>query len=165
MQLLPERRQHLRIITLKNAAWLLGGLIALFVAFSTWNELRPRDPARERLYERGSAGTTPVPKPRQAEVIEERPIDDRTSTFGGSAYPLTPAPPLPPLPPPAAPVATTGERARRLTLKQARQRGERIVITGGAEGVSVGAKPAPATTTEPEVPPDPPVSPDSPPAL
>lgn len=56
MHLLPERRQHLRILTLKNAGWVVLGSILLFLAYSAWNELRPRDSSREQLYERGTAG-------------------------------------------------------------------------------------------------------------
>lgn len=150
MRLFPERRQHLRIVTLKNAAWLLGALIVFFLAYSTWNELRPRDPSRERLYERSSAGTTPAAAPAPAEAIEEPPIADETFTIRGGANPLVPPPPPPP--PPAA--VATAERPRRSTLKEARQRGERVVITGGAQGVRVEATPAPATTTQPAIPPD-----------
>lgn len=151
MQLIPERRQHVRIVTLKNAAWLLGGLIVLFLAFSAWNELRPGDPSRERLSQRGSGGTPPAAAPRPAKAIAEQPVADQTFTVGGGADPLVPPPPPPPSP---AAVPTTAERPRRVTLKEARQRGERIVITGGAEGVRVEATPAPATMTDTTVPPD-----------
>jgi hypothetical protein len=148
MRLLPKRRQHLRIMTLKNAAWLLAGLIVLFLVFSTWNELGPGDPSRERLYQRGSDGTPPRAAPAPAKAIEERPITDQTSTVRGGANSLAPPPPLPPSEPAVAPA----ESPRRLTLKEARRRRERIVITGGAEGVRVEA--TPATKTEPAVPPD-----------
>jgi hypothetical protein len=48
MRLFPERRQSLRILTLKNAAWLLGILLALFIAYSIYNELRPAQRLGER---------------------------------------------------------------------------------------------------------------------
>ena len=67
MRLLPERRQHLRIVTLKNAMWLFVALSVLFIAFSAWNELRPPDPSRESLSERGSVGATPAPDSKPAE--------------------------------------------------------------------------------------------------
>ena len=145
MRLLPERRQHLRIVTLKNAAWLLGGLIVLFIALSVWNELRPGDPTRGVLY-RGSDGATPAPSPRPATTSDEPPITDRTFAVRDGGYPLAPQPPPPP------PVVAA-ERPRPGTLKQARERGDRIVITGGPEGVRTEAKPGPATATE-TVPPD-----------
>jgi len=50
----PERRQSTRFLTLKNAAWFFGGLFALFIAYSSYNELSPRNESRERLYEWGS---------------------------------------------------------------------------------------------------------------
>ena len=140
MRLLPERRQHVRIVTLKNAAWLLGGSIVLFLAISAWNELRPRDPSRQRLYERGSAATTPAAAPSPAETIEE-PITEQTFTVRGGANPLAPQPSS--SSPPSAPVVATAERPRHVTLKEALRRGERVVVTGGAEGVRVEATPAP----------------------
>lgn len=154
VRLLPERRQHLRIVTLKNAAWLLGGLIVLFLAVSAWNELRPADASRERLYERGSGATTPATTtpaaPAAPDTIEERPIADHTYSVRGRESGLA-APP--PSPPPAAAVAAT-ERPSHVTFEEARQRGERIVITGGAEGMRVEARPASAIPTETAVPPD-----------
>ena len=42
-------------------------LVALFIAFSAWNELRPPDPSRESLSERGSVGATPAPDSKPAE--------------------------------------------------------------------------------------------------
>lgn len=150
MRLLPERRRHWRIVTLKNAAWLLGGLIVLFLALSAWNEVRPRDPSRERLYQRGTGGTLPAPPTRPAEVVEEQPIADRTSAVRRDSGLLAPPRASAPSPVPVA----TSERPRRMTLKEARRRGQRVVITGGAEGLRVEAAPAPATTTETTVPPD-----------
>ena len=150
MRLLPERRQHVRIVTLKNAAWLLGGLIVLFLVVSLWNELRPADPSRERLYERGSAVTTRRAEPAVPNAIEELPIADHTFTVGGGE--TRPAPP-PPSPPPT-PAVATAERPRHMTFQEARQRGERIVITGGAEGVHIEARPVPAITTDTALPPD-----------
>ncbi|HEV7239359.1 MAG TPA: hypothetical protein VGQ36_08975 [Thermoanaerobaculia bacterium] len=138
----PERRHSTRFLTLKNAAWIFGGLLALFIAYSAYNEMRPRNASRGRLYERGSAGsvTTTVRKP--AEVIEE----GRRSSHDGFATPslAEPARPLPRyVPPPEQPIST---------LKTTRQRGGRTVITGDADGLRVDVRPA--TTTETAPPPE-----------
>lgn len=150
MRLLSERRQHLRIVTLKNAAWLLGGLVVFFIAFSAWNELRPADPSRERLYERGGTPTTRSAARAATNVIEEHPITDHTFSVRGGEKRLTPPPPSPT----SAAAVAPAERPRQITFKEARQRGERIVIAGGAEGVRVNARAAPASPTEIAVPPD-----------
>ena len=155
MRLLPERRRRWRVMTLKNAAWLAGGLVALFLAVSLWNEFRPRNPSRERLYERrSSAGAAPPSEaPRPAAVnVEEAPVTDETFAVRRNSGLLAPAPAPAPAPPPAA--VTTSEAAPRTTLKQARQRGERIVVTGGAEGLRVESAPAPATSTDNHEPPE-----------
>ncbi len=150
MLALPERRRRLRLVTLKNAAWIFAGLLAIFIAVSTFNELRPHDASREQLYQRGSAAA-PAPAEREpATAVQQRPIVDETSIARRNAHTLTRSLPEPT---PAAPVAAA-ERPRRLTLKEARERGERIVVTGGAEGVRVQATPEPAPKTEITVPPD-----------
>jgi len=152
MRVLPERRRHWRIVTLKNAAWLLCGLIVLFIAVSAWNEIRPGDPSRERLYQRGSGETPPAARPRPAEVVEEPPVVDQTFSVRRASDHL--APPPAPAPAPSPVSIATPERPRRTTLKEARQGGRRIVITGGAEGLRVKTTPAPATATGTAVPPD-----------
>jgi hypothetical protein len=151
MRLFPERRRHWRIVTLKNAVWLLGGLIVLFLAVSAWNELRPGDPSRERLYERGGAGTPAAARPEPAEVDGEPLVEDETFAAGRDSGVLAPQPAAPP---PAPVSVATPERPRPTTLKQARQRGQRIVITAGPDGLRVDAAAATTTTTETAVPPN-----------
>jgi hypothetical protein len=151
MRLLPERRRRLRIVTLKNAAWLLGALIVLFIAVSTWNELRPGDPAGG-LLSRDTADTTPGTPPRPSATIDEPSIADRTfAVRGGGVDQLAPqaSSSTPP-----TPVAAAEPPRRDSTLKEARERGERIVVTGGPEGVRADAKPVPAIATETAIPPD-----------
>jgi hypothetical protein len=152
MRLLPERRRHWRVVTLKNAAWLLGGLIVLFIAVSAWNEIRPGAPSGERLYERGSGDTPPAARPRPAAVVEEPPVVDQTFSVRRASDHLAPPPASAPVPSPVS--IATPERARRTTLKKARQAGQRIVITGGAEGLDFKTTPAPPTATGTAVPPD-----------
>jgi hypothetical protein len=150
MRLLPERRRHWRIVTLKNAAWLAGGLIVLFLALSAWNEVRPRSASRERLYQRGSSSGTPPPaRPRPADVVEETPVTDETyAAHRQSGGLLAP----PPVSTPAPATVATSKAHQRPTLAEARQRGQRIVVTGGEEGVRVDT--APATATQTAIPPD-----------
>jgi hypothetical protein len=141
MRLLPERRRYWRIVTLKNAVWVLAALIVLFVVVSAWNELRPENPDRERLYQRGTGSPPPATRPLPANVDEDPPVADQTSTIRGRSNHLEPVAAEP------APVrAAIPAPPRRTTLKEARQRGERIVITEGAEGVRVQTTPATATT-------------------
>jgi hypothetical protein len=135
----PERRHSTRLLTLKNAAWIFGGLLALFIAYSSYNEMRPRNASRGRLYERGSAGpeTTPVRKP--AEVIEE----GRRSSHDGFAIPslAEPVRQMPRyVPPPEQPIPT---------LRTTRQRGGRTVVTGDADGLRVDVQPATTETAPP----------------
>ena len=148
MRLLPERRRHWRLVTLRNAAWLLGGLIVLFIAVSAWNELRPPDRSGERLYQRGSGDTPPAAPPRAEKVVEDQPVSDQTFTLRGASGELA----LAPAPAPA-PSAAPAERPRRTTLKEAKERGQRIVITSDADGVRVDVTPASATTTQTAAPP------------
>src|SRR5687767_11225884 len=73
----PERRQSLRVVTLKNAAWVAVALFAFFLVYSTYNELRSVDPSRERLYERGRVTTTTTTA-KPAEVVGETPAPSVT---------------------------------------------------------------------------------------
>lgn len=138
MRLLPERRRRVRILTLKNAAWAAGGLIVLFAAFSAWNELRPTDSSRDRLYQRGSDALPAKTERAPAQTVEEVPVSDQTFTVRNGAHPLAPPPP----PPTAAAPVASAEPTRRVTLTESRRRGQRVTISGGAEGVSVETTPA-----------------------
>ncbi len=139
---LPERRQRLRFLTLKNAAWFFGALFLLFIAYSLYNELRPRDASREQLSERGREGASSNRKP--STVIEEQPISDETLA---NSRLIERAPPPPSAAPPPIP---TSARRPIPTLKEAKQSGERISITDGADGLRVEV----TTTTESSAPPD-----------
>ena len=74
-RLQPERRSGIRIITLKNAAWLALSLTVLFLLFSAYMERRARDGSRYgRLYDRRIERTTRPAAPRaQPEVVVEAP--------------------------------------------------------------------------------------------
>lgn len=140
----PERRQRVRVITLKNVAWLSGALFLLFLAYSLYNELRPRNASQERLYERRGADAAPKRKPSAA--IEAHPVSDET--FAVPQFVERPAPPAPStIAPPSIPAA---RRRPPPTLKEAARSGKRISVSGGAEGVRVEV----TATTERAAPPD-----------
>ena len=141
---LPDRRQSLRVVTLKNAAWLFGGLLAAFLIFSAYNELVSGSATRERLSERGRAAQpAAAAKPT---VVEEGAVTDETYANRGLARgsrtvsPITSVAPAaaPPAPPPPAP------RKKLRTLKETRESGGKTVISGDADGLQVEQ---PATTT------------------
>lgn len=158
----PERRQSTRIVTLKNAAWVFGVILALLVVVSAWNERRYRSPeARGRLQRSREAPAAPVARPM--EVVEE-PVSSDSATprpvYLRDGRPLeldTPAP-TPPAQTPYRPSVAAPEPKAGPTLKETKKRGGRTVITGGADGVRVDVEPA--TTTRPELtttqPPNPP---------
>jgi hypothetical protein len=62
-RLQPERRSGVRIVTLKNAAWLALSVVVLFVAYSSYMEHRSRGTSDYgRLYDsRIDATTAPPP--------------------------------------------------------------------------------------------------------
>lgn len=138
---MPERRQRVRIVALKNAVWVVCGLIACFLVFSAWNELRPQNPERERLYERGSEPRAPAASRELPHSGDERPVSDQTFAPGDGANAMTAAPA--PEDRPLTAVSPAPSRPRRLTLKEAARRGQKITIVEGAKGVSVEITPPP----------------------
>ncbi len=126
---LPERRHGTRILTLKNTVWVLAGLLAFFVLFSAYNEHKPRNASRESLSQRRDGGP-PAAAARKPAAALDSPVSEEETV-------IEPDPPPPP--PPVVPARTP---ARTPTLKETRQRGGRVVITGGAEGVQVEVRPA-----------------------
>jgi len=127
----------MRFLTLKNAAWVLGGLFVLFIAYSAYNELRPGNKSRARLSEQGSTAPVTAPVQKPVEVIEEGRQSSREFAEPERRLPVYVPPPEKPIP----------------TLKETRQRGGRTVITGGAEGLRVEERPR-TTTTETAPPPE-----------
>src|SRR5687768_8566071 len=106
----PERRQSTRFLTLKNAAWVFGGLFVLFIVYSTYNELSSRNTSREGLSERDRAALPATPVRKPAEVIEEGPRSSRE----GFATPNLAEPDrrLPPYVPPPEPSISTLKETR-----------------------------------------------------
>ena len=144
-RLQPERRSGVRIITLKNAGWLALSLTVLFLIFSAYMERRSRGTSHYgRLYDRRIDATPPAAPPAPPEVVVEAPsqpvvrrdvLQDRQDD---DSHGLTPS----------AATATTAAPAVRQPVRL-RRSGERIVISGGTEGVRVDVHPATATAPPP----------------
>ena len=141
----PERRSGFRIITLKNAGWLALALTVLFLLFSAYMERRSRGTSNYgRLYDRRIEDTRPAAPQAKPEVVTEapeQPVERRDVLLNKQeeepAATVTPA--VPAAPPERKPI-------------RPRRGDERVVITGGSDGVRVDIQPAPpppATSTEP----------------
>lgn len=141
----PERRSGIRILTLKNAGWLALSLTVLFLIFSAYMERRSRgESSYGRLFDQRIEATRPASPPAQPEVVVEAPerqavrhdvLQDRRDE---DANGLTTS----------AETATAAAPAARPNARR-RRAGERVVISGGAEGVRVDVQPAPPTATAP----------------
>lgn len=71
-----DRRKRKRILTLKNFAIVSGVMLLVFVAISTYSEMRSIPSADfGRLFGRQ---LPPPPPPKPMEVIEEAPVTDHT---------------------------------------------------------------------------------------
>ena len=75
-----DRRQHRRILTLKNFRNALFVLIALFAGITIYANLRDRHPRADfgRLYG-GRVEAPPPPVTKPPEVVQEEPIRDETA--------------------------------------------------------------------------------------
>jgi hypothetical protein len=147
-RLQPERRSGIRILTLKNAGWLALSLTVLFVLFSMYMERRSRGASNYgRLYDRRIDVTRPAAPPVQREIVTETPerpaapvvrrdvlLDRREEASPDLA--------------PSAETATTAAPAARQPVRLRRE-GDRVVISGGSEGVRVDVQPVPPTATAP----------------
>ncbi|HEX6096646.1 MAG TPA: hypothetical protein VF432_10005 [Thermoanaerobaculia bacterium] len=146
-RLQPERRSGFRIVTLKNAAWLALALTVLFFLFSAYMERRARGGSSYgRLYDRRIERATRPAAPRaQPEVVLEAPerpvvrrdvLQDRRDEESRDVTI-------------SAGTATTAAPAAVRQPVRLRRDGDRVVISGGAEGVRVDVQPAPPTATAP----------------
>lgn len=140
MRLQPERRNSLRIITLKNAGWLALSLIVLLIAMSAFTRFRsPRKSDHHLLYDQKIGAATPSKPSRPPETVSEaspgREIDaSRREKFltvepsTAAATVTRPTEPTPPVPEP---------------IRLGRNGGGRVVMSGGSDGVRVDVQPAP----------------------
>lgn len=141
--IIPERRQSTRYLTLKNAARAAIVLVVAFILLSIWAAYRPGHSGAS-LWEKGAMSPDSPPAPR-----EPMPVIREGST---ADYPparliqvLNDAPVAPPAPRPPPRQKTIEPREPQPRLGN----GQRIVISGGSEGIRVHVE----TTTVPPAPP------------
>ena len=129
----PERRRGTRYLTLKNAARAVIVLVVAFFLLSLWASFRPAHSGAGLGESRGaSVDSPPVREP--VPVIEEGSTHDYPQTDSiGDEVPAAPTPPP----------ARESDLDRREPRPQLGN-GQRVVISGGREGVSLHVDPAPA---------------------
>ncbi|HEY6138151.1 MAG TPA: hypothetical protein VI670_10355 [Thermoanaerobaculia bacterium] len=128
----PERRRSRRYLTLRNAARAAIMLVVAFILLSLWAAFRPAHSGTS-LWEEGAASSTSTPAPREPfPVVREGSAGDYPPA--GPIQILNESPAVPPAPPPIPQRQTTIEpREPQPRLGN----GQRIVISGGSEGVQV----------------------------
>jgi len=124
-QLLPERRRHFRLVTVRNFGWLtIAGLIT-FGAITVRSEMRGRNMTNYgRLLDRQVEVEAPQPKP--AEVVEEAQTAREVSP---PAQPMYIEEPFETTQMTAVPSVVTDVRPR--------PGDSRVAIVGGPEGVAI----------------------------
>ena len=128
----PERRQHVRILTIKNFGWALLALLVVIAAANIISEMRP---ARSGEYGRLTLRDEPVVVKHPPQVVTEAEVPEGPTSMPTTSLLLSVAP----APSPALVTAVqaypkpTGEGARA-TLSHA---SGPVTIVGGADGVHV----------------------------
>ena len=125
----PERRQHVRIVTLRNFGYLSIALLIVFAVVTVRSEMRGRHMNEYgRLLDRQLEREVPQPKP--VEVVEE------SETAPAPAAPAQPMyieePGLTTEASTVTPMLTTVQQPM-----PARSRDSRVAIVGGPEGVAI----------------------------
>jgi hypothetical protein len=129
-----DRRQHRRILTLRNFGYAVAVLIAIFAAITIEANLRGRKPAGDfgQFYGRQIHSTTAVEK--KPDIVQEAPISDQNAADPMLVAPAVRSQILRDDPQPAVaqvPVLPS-------PLPEARpQAGSAPVIVGGPEGVAL----------------------------
>jgi len=144
--IIPERRRSRRYLTLRNAARTAIMLVVAFILLSLWAAFRPAHSGTS-LWEQGAASSTSTSTPAPREpfpVVREGSAGDYPPA--GPIQILNESPAARPAPPPPPPRQTTIDpREPQPRLGS----GQRIVISGGSEGVRVHVE----TATAPPAPP------------
>ncbi|HEV8658300.1 MAG TPA: hypothetical protein VGS96_06695 [Thermoanaerobaculia bacterium] len=140
MRLQPERRNSLRIITLKNAGWLALSLIVLLIAMSAFTRFRsPRKSDHHLLYDQKIGAATPSKPSRPPETVSEaspgREIDASRREKFLTVEPVTATA--------TEPTQLSTAPALTQPIRLGRNGGGRVVISGGSDGVRVDVQPAP----------------------
>ncbi|HYU26201.1 MAG TPA: hypothetical protein VEO74_13425 [Thermoanaerobaculia bacterium] len=127
--IIPERRAGTRVLTLKNVVRTAIGLVVAFILLSFWSAWRPAHSGTS-LFEPRAASSEPSAVPGESlPVVIEGPVHD----YPDAQLIVHNAPP------PAPPVA----RETREPAKSPLGTGQKIVITGGSEGVHLYVAPPP----------------------
>ena len=139
---IPERRRGRRYLTLRNTARGAIMLVVAYVLLSLWAAFRPAHSGTS-LWPEGPASSTSPPVPREPfPVVREGSSGDYPPA--GPIQILNESPAVPPVPPPP--------RQKTIEPREPQPRlgnGQRIVITGGSEGVRVHVETATAPAGTP----------------
>jgi hypothetical protein len=129
--IIPERRARTRILTFKNVVRAAIGLIVAFILLSFWSAWRPAHSGTSLLEPHAASSEPSAVAGEPLPVVSEGSVRD----YPDAQLIVHDAPP-----PPAPPVA------RETTLEPAKsplRKGQKIVISGGSEGVHVYVAPPP----------------------
>jgi hypothetical protein len=128
--IIPERRAGTRVLTLKNAVRAAIGLVVAFILLSFWSAWRPAHSGTSLLEPHAASSEPPTPGEPLPVVTEGSVRDYPDAQLTVHDAPLPPPPPV----------------ARETTVEPAKSplgTGQKIVITGGSEGVQVYVAPPP----------------------
>jgi len=133
----PERRQRMRIVTLRNFGWLMIALLVVFGAITIRSEMRGRHMHDYgRLYDRRILPNVPRKEPA-VEVVKEAAaapqIADQTPAFEPTL--------VLPVDPTVESIEVSQQQATIIAPAVApRARDSRVAIVGGPEGVAIVQK-------------------------
>jgi hypothetical protein len=147
-RLQPERRSGFRIFTLKNARWLALSLTVLFLVYSAYMERRSHGVSNYgRLYDRRIDATRPAARLVQPEIVTEAPEPGLAPVVRRDVLLNRQEDASPELTTSAQTTTTVAPAVRQPV--RLRRDGDRVVISGGTEGISIDVQPAPPTATAP----------------
>jgi len=137
---LPERRRAKRYLTLKNGAIAGAALVVMVVLPSLWSEFRPDSSGSGYLFPSGAQSTEATPPRQDAAIVVEGPSNGYTSRSDSML--LDPAV-KDQLRAVAQAPATAVDQASFEHRTSQLGKGNRILISGGPEGVHMHAQPIP----------------------
>jgi len=130
----PERRKHVRILTIPNFGRALAVLVLVIAAANVISEFRgPRPGEYGRLISREEPRDVAIKKPA---VVEEAPVTEAPVTEAPAAVLFSGAPAAPPALLAAPEVTNRAGEGAGATQKQAVM-SDHVTITGGPDGLHV----------------------------
>lgn len=134
-----DRREHVRILTLRNFGWALLVVVVAFAGIDVVSHMRvPRSEDFGRLFQR-HIGAEPVVARRVPEVVTEEPVPDQTAAdplllepAERSQYLVTTT-----IAPPTQTTSSAPPPASLEPITPARAPGDRVAIVGDSTGVSI----------------------------